>query len=177
MMITRKAFAVFTICTLSALTIPDVLSSRQVEAQTQTKTFNTDCPKSVTGTYLITISQNGSVASRSLITLDGVGNFFAVDSNQSGVPGVFNAFSDAQGAWKCTGNREITATTLNFSYQGDEGPASIGRSNYRVTFNPKSRAVQGTITLRFFAINANPLEDNAPVAGTFTFTGQRVTAN
>lgn len=177
MIITRKAFAVFTICTLSALTIPDVLSSRKVEAQTQTNTSNTDCRNSVTGTYLITISQNGSVASRSLITLDGSGNFFAVDANQSGVPGAFNAFSDSQGAWKCTGNRQITATTLNFSYPGDEGPASIGRSDYQVTFNPKSRRVQGTVTLRFFALNANPLKDNAPVAGTFTFTGQPVTAD
>lgn len=165
------------ICVLSAFTIPDALSPRSVEAQTVTDTSRANCGKLVTGTYLITISQNGNFASRSLITLDGARNFFVVDSNQGGVPGVFNAFSDSQGAWKCSGNQEITSRTLNFGYPGDEGPASLARIDYRVTFNPENRKVEGTITLRFFDLNANPLKDNAPVAGRFTFTGQRVTAD
>lgn len=62
MMITRKAFAVFTICTLSALSIPDVLSPRQVEAQPVTDTSRANCGKLVTGTYLIAISQNDNFA-------------------------------------------------------------------------------------------------------------------
>lgn len=79
--------------------------------------------------------------------------------------------------YRAVGNvleREISATTLNFNYQTAKLPPSIGRGNFRAKFEPKTGTVQGTAALRIFNINANPLVDYAPVAGTFTFIGQRV---
>ena len=178
-----RAVATFAICTLSAVSVPDVLNLNKVKAKPATDYRNeapnyrdADCRSLVSGTYLTTLSQDGTTASRAIITLTQDGNIFVVDSNQGGVPGAFNPFGDSQGAWKCTGNREITATTLNFSYPGSEGPGSLARQNFRVTFDPSTGAVQGTLTRRFFNLNANPLEDDAPVGGTFNLTGQRVTA-
>ncbi|MEH2248628.1 hypothetical protein [Nostoc sp.] len=164
---TRNTFATLTICVLSALTIPNVVNLHKVEAQSIT-----DCRKLVTGTYLTTNSGNfGSF--RGIITFTKDGNFFANDSIQSGVPSV-QPFGNIQGSWKCIGEKEISATTLNFNYQTAKLPPSIGRGDFRAKFEPKTGTVQGTATLRIFNINANPLLDYAPVAGTFTFTGQRV---
>ncbi|MEH2278323.1 MAG: hypothetical protein V7K40_26935 [Nostoc sp.] len=164
---TRNTFATLTICVLSALTIPNVVNLHKVEAQSIT-----DCRKLVTGTYLTTNSGNfGSF--RGIITFTKDGNFFANDSIQSGVPSV-QPFGNIQGSWKCIGEREISATTLNFNYQTAKLPPSIGRGDFRAKFELKTGTVQGTATLRIFNINANPLVDYAPVAGTFTFTGQRV---
>ncbi|MDF5730337.1 MAG: hypothetical protein PUP92_20525 [Rhizonema sp. PD38] len=176
---TRKAFAVFTICALSALSIPDVLSQSPAASQPiNTTSEQASCSKLVTGTYLTTIStSNGAFASRSLITLTPSGNILVADSNQNGVPGAFGPFGEAQGAWKCTRNGEITATTLNFSYPTTEGSSgSIGKSNYSIMFKRQTQVVQGTIKLRFFDLNANPQESDGSDGGTFTFTGQRVTA-
>ncbi len=176
---TRKAFAVFTICALSALSIPDVLSLRPAAAQPiNTTSDQAGCRKLVTGTYLTTIStSNGAFASRSLITLTSDGNILVADSNQGGVAGAFGPFGEAQGAWKCTRNGEITATTLNFSYSGTEGSTgSLARQNYRVTLNQNTQTVQGTIKLRFLDLNANPQAADGSDGGTYTFTGQRVTA-
>ncbi|MEH2462979.1 hypothetical protein [Nostoc sp.] len=164
---TRNTFATLTICVLSALTISDVVNLHKVEAQSIR-----DCRKLVTGTYLTTNSGNfGSF--RGIITFTKDGNVFVSDSFQSGVPSV-QPFGNIQGSWKCIGEREISATTLNFNYQTAKLPPSIGRGDFRAKFEPKTATVQGTATLRIFNINANPLVDYAPVAGTFTFTGQRV---
>ncbi|KYC37203.1 hypothetical protein WA1_47120 [Scytonema hofmannii PCC 7110] len=173
---TCKTFALFAVCAISTFSVP-ALSLHQVAAeQVDTHTYQANSRK-FAGTYLITVStSSGEFASRSIITFTQDGNFFVVDSNQGGVPGQFNPFSDSQGSWKYTDKQEITATTLNFSYPGSSGSASIARQNYRVTFNPQTKALQGDITLRFYDLKANPLETDAPVVGTFTFTGQRVNA-
>jgi len=164
---TRNAFVAFTICVLSALTLTDFVNLHKVLAQPIR-----DCRKIVTGTYLTTNSGDfGSF--RGIITFTEDGNFFATDSIQSGVPSV-QPFGDIQGSWKCIGDREITATTLNFNYPTTTLPGSIGRGDFRATFEPKTGTVQATATLRNFDLNADPLNDDAPVIGTFTFTGQRV---
>ncbi|MEH2385293.1 MAG: hypothetical protein V7K14_05790 [Nostoc sp.] len=164
---TRNAFATLTICVLSALTIPAIGNLHKVEAQPIT-----DCHKLVTGTYLTTNSGNFGLF-RGIITFTADGNVFVSDSFQSGVPSV-QPFGNIQGSWKCIGDREISATTLNFNYQTAKLPASIGRGDFRAKFEPKTGTVQATATLRIFNIKANPLNDYAPVAGTFTFTGQRI---
>ena len=176
---TRKAFAMFTICALSALSIPDVLSLRPAAAEPiNTTSDQAGCGKLVTGTYVTTIStSNGEFASRSIITLTPGGNILVADSNQGGVPGVFNPFTETQGAWKCTKNGEITAKVFNFSLTGPEGTAvGLARQNYSVTFDRQTQTVQGTIKLRFLDLNANSLDADGSDGGTFTFTGQRITA-
>ncbi|MEH1830868.1 MAG: hypothetical protein V7L29_01985 [Nostoc sp.] len=159
--------ATLTICVLSALTIPNFVQIHKAEAESIT-----DCRKLVTGTYLTTNSGDfGSFPS--IITFTEDGNIFVTASNQSGVPSI-QPYGNVQGSWKCTSDKEITATTFDFTYPTATLSGKIARSDFRATFAPKTGIVQATATVRFFNLNANLLKDNAPVAGRFTFTGQRV---
>ena len=66
------------------------------------------------------------------------------------------------------------ATGLDFNYATATSPASITRSDFHATFDPKDGTMTQTATLRSFDMNANPLTDDAPVVQTFTVTGQLV---
>lgn len=173
---TRNAFVKFTICLLLALTTTFLVNIHQVSAQPIT-----DCSKLVTGTYILTLKSGelGSYSGIATFTQDG--NVFVITSNQSaapspldkiGVPSV-QPFGNIQGIWKCTSDTEITSTTLSFWYPTATLSGLIVRNDVRATFDPNG-IVQGTGTLRPFSLNANPLNDQAPVRGTFSFTGQRV---
>lgn len=163
----RNAFATVTICVLSTLTLFNFVNPHKVEAES-----GTDCRQLVTGTYLTTLLANfGSY--RGLTTFNSDGNFLATASIQSGVPNI-PPFSTTQGSWKCTSDREITATGLDFNYPTATSPGTIGRTDFSATFDPKNGIVQARATLRTFSLNADPLKDYAPVVQTFTFTGQRV---
>jgi hypothetical protein len=173
-----KNFTALTIGILSVLSISSVMNLQKANAQpVADNDYEQKACRTVPGTYLTTIStSNGEFASRSLITLTADGNILVADSNQGGVAGVFNPFSNSQGAWKCR-NGEITAKVLNFTLSGSEGSTGgIARENFSVRFNRRTQTLQGTINLRLFDLNANPQEDNGSDGGTFTFTGQRVTA-
>lgn len=137
------------------------------------------CRQNVTGAYLTTIfNPDGTIGSRGVITLTKDGNFFVIDSNQGGVTNVFNPFSSGQGAWKCNSKTGVSARSITFAFPGSAGSTgSIARSDYQATFNPQTQTVQGTITLRFFSLNANPLLNNVPSVGTFNFSGQQIKAN
>lgn len=164
---TRNTFTTLTICILSALTIADFADPPQAEAQPIK-----DCRQLVTGTYLTTLFANfGSF--RGITTFTGDGNFIATASIQSGDPNI-PPFSNTQGSWKCTSDRKITATGLSFNYQTATSPASIIKTDLYATFNPKDGTVMQTVTLKLFNLNANPLNEDAPVVQTFTATGQRV---
>lgn len=165
----RNAFATLTICVLSALTIP-VLVPHKAEAESIS-----DCRKFVTGTYLTTLFIANFGSFRGITTFTGDGNFVATASIQSGDPNI-PPFSDTQGSWKCISDTEITATGLNFNYPTATLPASISRSDFRATFDPKDGTFEQTATLRTFDLNANPLNEDAPVVQTITVTGQRVEA-
>lgn len=132
-----------------------------------------ECRKIVTGTYLTTTNSLEFSWFRGISTYTQDGNFFFSSSSQSGVPGS-QPFGNIQGSWKCISSREITGTTLQFNYPTATLPGSISRSNFCATYDPKAETVQATITFRNFLLNANPLNDYAPVAGTFTLIGQRV---
>ncbi|MEH2070829.1 MAG: hypothetical protein V7K47_22150 [Nostoc sp.] len=164
----RNAFTKLTICVLLVM-ILNIVNMHKASAQPIS-----DCRKLATGTYLTTHSGDfGSF--RGIITFIQDGNFVASDSIQSGVSSI-QPYGNVQGNWKCTSDREITATSLNFNYPTAKSPGSITRGDFRATFDLKNEIVQATATLRFYDLNANPLNDDAPVVGTFTFTGQRVKA-
>ncbi|MEH2257880.1 hypothetical protein [Nostoc sp.] len=167
---TRNAFVTFTICVLSGLTTTFFVNVHKVEARP-----TTDCSKNVTGTYLATNSSSEFGSFRTIITFTQDGNYFASSSIQSGVPSL-QPLSNVQGSWKCIGDREITVTAFNFRFQTATLPAGISRSDLRAIFDPKTGTVEVEGKLRTFDINANPLVDDVPVIGTFTFTGQRVKA-
>ena len=174
----RKTIAAFTLFTLSALSISDTISLRPVEAQPPVNYRNAGCRDFVTGAYLVRFSTtNGDVIARAVMTFTSDGNIFIVESAQNGIPGVVNPFGDAQGAWKCTCNRKITAKTLNFGYPGELGAANQTRTDFSVTFNPQTQTVQGTLAVRFFDFNVNPLTTDAPIVATFVLEGQRITVD
>lgn len=108
--------------------------------------------------------------------LPAYGNFFVIDSNQSGAQGQFAPFSDIQGVWKCQGKKEIIAKGINFALPSSLGPGGIGRVDYQASFNSNANNIEGTIELRLFDLQADPLVD-APAATTFNFSGKRITAH
>lgn len=168
----RNTFATITICVLS-VAIPDFVNLYKVEAQPIQPIK--DCRRLVTGTYLTTTIFANFGSFRGVTTFNQDGNFVATGPIQSGLTNIPpSSSSNTLGRWKCISDREITATGLAFIYPTATLPASIIRGDFRATFNPVDRTWQGTGTLRTFALNANPLQDNAPVVATFTVTGQRV---
>ncbi|MEH2269745.1 MAG: hypothetical protein V7K68_15125 [Nostoc sp.] len=156
------------------LATPNVVRGNDLSALETNNTAR--CSKNVSGSYLTTIfNSDGTIGSRGVITLTEEGNFFVIDSNQGGVTNVFNPFSNGQGAWKCNSKTGVSARSITFAFPGSAGSTgSIARSDYQASFNPQTQTVQGTITLRFFNLNANPLLNNVPPVGTFNFSGQQI---
>jgi hypothetical protein len=159
------------------LATPNVVRGQDFSAPA-TLANTASCRSNVTGAYLTTIfNPDNSVASRGVITLTADGNFFVTDSNQGGITNAFNPFTSGQGAWKCNGKTGVSARSITFAFPGSTGAGGIGRADYQASFNPQTQTVQGTITLRFFGLNANPLLNNVPSAGTFNFSGQQIKPN
>jgi hypothetical protein len=166
----RNAFATLMICILLALTIATSVNVYEASAQSRA-----GCHRAVVGTYLYTANVGSLGSFRGVISLTQDGNIFTTASIQgTGAPPISQPFSDQQGSWKCTSDRETISTVLNFNYPTATSPGSITRADTRSTFDPKAGTIQGTTTGRTFALTANPLTDDAPVSGTFNFTGQRV---
>jgi hypothetical protein len=121
-------------------------------------------------TYLITITDaQGAFASRTVMTLHADRTLSAIDSGQGG-PTFF--FTSQLGAWKADGKGGVVGRTLDFDFP----PApDVARLDYTFTFSDDGAQVKGTITLRSFPLQGNPLDGDGTVLGEFTFTGTRVT--
>src|SRR5215510_12300818 len=117
-------------------------------------------------TYLITITDaQGAFASRAVMTLHGDRTLSAIDSGQGG-PTFF--FTSQLGAWKPDGKDGAVGRTLDFDFP----PApDVARLDYIFTFSADSTHVNGTITLRSFPLQGDPLDGGGTVVGEFTFTG------
>lgn len=166
----RNAFTTLIICILLALTT--VMGANISETYAYTRS---DCRRTLAGTYLYTANVGNLGSFRGTIMLIQDGNISTTASIQgTGAPPVSQPFGDQQGSWKCISDRESISTVLNFNYPTATSPGSITRADTRATFNPRAGTIQGTTTGRTFAITANPLTEDAPVSGTFSFTGQRV---
>jgi hypothetical protein len=121
-------------------------------------------------TYLTTITDaKGAFASRAVITLHGDRTLAAIDSNQGG-PNTF--FSSELGAWAPDGKGGAVGRTLDFDFPPN---ADVARLDYTFTFSADGAQVKGTITLRSFPLQGDPLDGDGTVVGEFTFTGTRVT--
>ena len=168
---TRNTFTMLIICILLALTIVMGVNVYETSAQYT----RSDCRRALAGTYLYTANVGNLGSFRGIITLAQDGNIFTTASIQgTGAPPISQPFGDQQGSWKCISERESISTVLNFNYPTATSPGSITRADTRATFNPKAGTIQGTTTGRTFALTANPLTEDAPISGTFNFTGQRV---
>ena len=135
------------------------------------------------GTYLLTnFEEDGSFDSRSLITFWRDGNFSLIDSNQGGIPGVFNPFTEAVGSWTCSrnDNRERVATmvTLDFTLPGtlNTGQQIARVDFFDVTVDKKTGKIKGSAKLRFFPFDSNPLAPPDVIEDPFHFEGERVKA-
>jgi hypothetical protein len=145
-------------------------------APQETNAATRRCDHLVVGTYLTTVTDaKGSITSRSILTLSGDGTLAIIESNQGGLEGVYNPFTDAQGSWQCTGTQTFTGTSLNFTLAGPASPdIGIARLDFKATVDKEAHVVKGTMQLRFFSISANPLKDKVSPFATFSFEGQQI---
>jgi hypothetical protein len=121
-------------------------------------------------TYLTTITDaQGAFASRAVITLHGDRTLSAIDSGQGG-PAFF--FTSQLGAWKPDGKGGAVGRTLDFNFPPN---ANVARLDYTFTFSANDTQVTGTITLRSFQLQDDPLDEDGTVLGEFTFSGTLVT--
>ena len=141
--------------------------------------------RALAGTFLTTVSDGeGVFSSRGLQTFTTDGIFLMSDSAQGGVPGIYDPFGSAQGAWKClgaeNGKLRISAVGLNFVLPGDGRTPSFGRVDYRAGLDTGSGILSGSATLRITSAKdlegADPMDKPGPVVDQFHFVGRRVVA-
>ena len=99
-----------------------------------------------------------------IITLTADRQWFSIASNQTSIgldPDM--GYTDQQGVWKKTGNREITAKVLNFGFSPADG-SHVGNSvvHYKVTFSPDFNSLTGEYDGRVYPNDQNPLDPEDP---------------
>jgi len=116
-----------------------------------------------------------------IITLTANGNWFSIASNQTSIgldPDM--GYTDQQGVWKKTGNREITAKVLNFGFSpADDSHVGNSVAHYEVTFSRDFNSLTGQYDGRVYPKYQNPLDpedpdDFIPFGGTIEGTRVRV---
>jgi len=126
-------------------------------------------PNCFVGTYLVE-EGNGT---RSIWSLGARGVIMITSSAQPALD-----FSDAQGAWIRTGKLQASATSLDFSFDGEGGLLNIAKVNADLRFTDKSCGeIEGEIAVYFYEPGVDPLDpDSVPEnVITDTYTGRRVT--
>jgi hypothetical protein len=131
------------------------------------------------GTYLtenFAEGESGSFTSRSLIVLSGSGQASFTDSGEGGEKG-FGPFTDGRGAWRCLEANKLHAITLDFTTPTAEQPrADIGRLEFDLVYDPASKTIKGTATLRLVPLGSDPLAAGDGGGRQFEVKGQRVEA-
>ncbi len=126
-------------------------------------------PKCFVGTYLVE-EGNGT---KSIWSLGARGIILITSSAQPSLN-----FSDAQGAWIRTGKLEASATSLDFSFDGEGNLLNVAKVNAGIRFAGKDcREIEGEFTVLFYEPGVDPLDpDSVPEnVVSDTFTGRRVT--
>jgi hypothetical protein len=143
-----------------------------------------DACKSLAGTYLsknVAKDGDGSIISRSIISLDPSGIALFTDSGEGGEAG-FAPFTDGRGTWQCVtgadGTPKARATTLDFTEPTEEHPkAGIGRLDFEFAAGAGADELLGTATLYLLPLEANPLDEAALKDGrSFEIGAERVEA-
>lgn len=118
----------------------------------------------------------GSFTSRSLIALSGSNQASFTDSGEGGEKG-FGPFTDGRGSWRCIEANKVHAVTLDFTTPTAEKPkAEIGRLDFDLAYDPASKTIKGTATLRLIQLGDDPLAPGEGSGRQFEITGQRVEA-
>ena len=121
----------------------------------------------IAGTYLA-VMENGAQVLQ--ISQDGNLSFiFSIQFSSSGVLG--ESFSDTLGSWKKTGQREITAGTVNLSFQ-NFGPGFIGvaATTYVIKFDQKFQTGIVTCQGKIFPRGVDPFYRGATPIANSEFT-------
>ena len=143
-----------------------------------------DFSKRIAGTYVLTAAQRDIPHPYTfLLTLFADGNLSSVQALQFGlgIPG-FAPFSDQQGVWQKTGNREITGKVVDLTYDRSDGaPLFNCVATFVIQFDADFKEVNGTKDGKCFdPVAVNPLDpgDAKPLREfTVTFKGQRMTVS
>ena len=120
----------------------------------------------IAGTYLLTEADEGG--SR-IVTITADGSWFGIHSFQFDIK-----FSNQQGVWKETGERKITARTLDFNSLKDGVGSAL--FTFTVEFDNVYQQVTGKLSGKIFPPGVDPLDPVAVPIKTFnnTFTGKRL---
>jgi hypothetical protein len=132
------------------------------------------------GTYLtenfVKGETGGDFTSRSLIALSGSGQASFTDSGEGGEAG-FGPFTDGRGSWRCIEANKLHAVTLDFTTPTVEAPkADIGRLDFDLAYDPASKTIKGTATLRLVPLGSDPLAPGEGAGRQFEIIGQSVEA-
>ena len=125
----------------------------------------------IAGTYLAVMVDGAQVLQ---ISQDGNLSFiFSIQFSSSGVLG--ESFSDTLGSWKKTGQREITAETVDLAFQSGSGFFGVAATTYVIKFDQKFQT--GTVTCqgRIFPRGVDPFHPGAiPIANSEFTCGQGI---
>jgi hypothetical protein len=141
--------------------------------------------RALAGTYVTVVTDvEGVFSSRGLLTFTADGVFLMSDSAQAGIPGVYDPFESAQGAWRCLGmegnSLSATAVGLNFVLPGDGRAAVFGRVDYDIDLDLEKGVLTARAALSFTPDgdleSANPIAKPGPVFERFDVEGTRVAA-
>jgi hypothetical protein len=137
----------------------------------------------IAGTYVTTFTdREGVFSSRGLMTFTSDGVLLVADSAQGGVPGVWDPFSSAQGAWSCLaadgGKLSVNALGLNFVLPADGRTPAFARVDYRAGFEITAGTLSGSATLHIGSgkdlEGADPMARAGRLVDEFHFDGVRV---
>jgi hypothetical protein len=128
----------------------------------------------IVGTYLSTIvNDQNEMLSRAILTFHQDGTIQSIDSNQAGVAGVFNPFTENAGVWEPTNHGGIRASAISFTLPGSEGDEQqLARNDFRARIDPRTGMLEGTVELTFYPLTADPNGDVGDSLGVFRWTAQ-----
>ena len=124
----------------------------------------------IAGTYLAVLVDGAQILQ---ISQDGNLSFiFSIQFSNSGVLG--ESFSDTLGSWKKTGQREITAGTVNLSFHNGTLFFGVAATTYVIKFDQKFQT--GTLTCqgRIFPPGVDPFHPEAIPIANSEFTCPRI---
>lgn len=133
----------------------------------------------VAGGYFLTQEFDGSFSSFRQVIISEDGGISAIDSSQSaGAVTTAFSFSSQLGVWEQSGHHQLTAKVINFRYPlTPEATKATTLATYILNFDNYFQEVSGTIELKSYADEVNPLDepDAGVVVGTLNFVGQQLT--
>ncbi|HEX2928983.1 MAG TPA: hypothetical protein VHV54_04675 [Candidatus Binatia bacterium] len=111
----------------------------------------------VAGTYLA-VTENGAT----ILQINRDGNLSSISSIQFTGGGVLGeSFSDTLGSWKKSGTREITATTVDLTFQSGPGFIGVAATTNIMNFDQKFQTGTMTCQGRIFPRGVDPFQPGA----------------